>query len=498
MPRPDADTFAAVDLGSNSFHLIVARYAGGRLQIIDRIKEMVRLAGGLDDRRRLSEEAMQRALECLLRFRERLKEIPPANIRAVGTNTLRQAKNSAEFMGRARRALGTRVEVIAGREEARLIYLGVTHFDYREDEQRLVVDIGGGSTEVIIGRGFEPLLTESLYMGCVNMTRRFFADGKINAKRMRKAILYARQELETIENSYRAHGWDSAIGSSGTILSTQRILELQGLAGKEITAAGLEKLRENLIAAGHVEKLELQGLSAERAPVFAGGIAILCGVFVALQIERMAVSDGALREGLLYDSIGRWQRRDMRERTVADLMRRYGIDAAQAARVEATALACFAQVREAWGLTEEGDGLLLVWATRLHEIGLAIAHSQHQRHGAYLINYSDLPGFSRQDQQLLATLIRCHRRKLPLEELRQLPDDIRNRSLRLSVLLRLAVVLHRSRSAALLPPLQLSAGDRTLEIHFPEGWLAKHPLTDADLATEAGYLEAAGLTLVYG
>jgi exopolyphosphatase/guanosine-5'-triphosphate,3'-diphosphate pyrophosphatase len=498
MPRPDADTFAAVDLGSNSFHLIVARYTGGRLQIIDRIKEMVRLAGGLDDQRRLSEAAMARALECLLRFRERLKEIPPANIRAVGTNTLRQAKNSAEFMSRARRALGARIEVIAGREEARLIYLGIAHFDYREDEQRLVVDIGGGSTEVIIGRGFEPLLTESLYMGCVNMTRRFFADGKISPKRMRKAILYARQELETIENSYRALGWNSAIGSSGTILTAQRILELQGLSGKEITAAGLEKLCAQLIDAGHADRLELPGLSGERAPVFAGGVAILCGVFEALQIERMAVSEGALREGLLYDSIGRRQRADMRERTVADLMRRYGIDGAQAARVEATALACFVQAREAWGLTDESDGLLLAWATRLHEIGLAIAHSQHQRHGAYLVNYSDLPGFSRQDQQLLATLIRCHRRKLPLEELQQLPEDIRDRSLRLAVLLRLSVVLHRSRSAAPLPPLQLGTGDRSLEIRFPEAWLAKHPLTAADLATEAGYLEAAGFTLTFG
>lgn len=494
----DAQFYAAVDLGSNSFHMIVAKYADGRVQIVDRMKEMVRLADGLDDQRNLDEATMERTVACLERFGQRIRELPPGHVRAVGTNTLRQARNSGEFMRRARQALGHRIEVIAGREEARLIYLGVTHTVYKEGEQRLVVDIGGGSTELIIGRDFQPRLTESLYMGCVSMTRRFFADGKISAKRMRQAVLFARQELEAIETLYRRTGWDSAIGASGTILSINKVLELQGWGQEGITPAGLEHLRKAMISAGRIDKLKLQGLSANRRPVFAGGVAVLSGIFEALGPERMSVSDGALREGLLHELIGRGQDRDIREQTVSDLQQRYSADSEHAARIEATALYCLDKLDDQQpAYHKANDRLLLSWAARLHEIGQAIAHSGYQKHGAYLVLNSDLAGFSRQEQQSLAALIRNHRRKISLDDFTRLADNNSEHILLLCVLLRLAIVLNRSRSSTALPAFDIHVSDKTLELRFPENWLDSHPLTGVDLATEVDYLSAAGYTLTY-
>jgi len=494
----DAQFYAAVDLGSNSFHMVVAKYDDGRVQIVDRMKEMVRLADGLDEQRNLDEDTIDRTIACLERFGQRIREFPPHHVRAVGTNTLRQARNSNEFMRRARQALGHRIEIIAGREEARLIYLGVAHTVFKEGEQRLVADIGGGSTELIIGRDFQPRLTESLYMGCVSMSRDFFADGKITAKRMRKAILYARQEMEAIESLYRKTGWDSAIGASGTILSINKVLDLQGWSRGGITPAGLERLREALNEAGHVDKLLLEGLSANRQPVFAGGVAVLSGIFESLGLGQMTVSDGALREGLLYELIGRAQDRDIRDQTVSDLQQRYGVDTEHAARVEQTALYCLDRSRSQQPQDiDDTHRKLLSWAARLHELGQTIAHSGYQKHGAYLVLNSDLPGFSRQEQQSLAVLIRNHRRKLDLEEFVALSDHESGNILGLCILLRLAIVLNRSRPSTPLPPFEIYAREKHTEICFPDGWLESHPLTGADLENEAGYLQAAGYALTY-
>lgn len=490
--------FAAIDLGSNSFHMVVAKYIDGRVQIVDRIKEMVRLADGLDSERRLNEEAAARGIACLERFGQRIKELPPHHVRAVGTNTLRRARNSSEFLDRARRALGHRIEVIAGREEARLIYLGVAHTVYKEGEQRLVVDIGGGSTEVIIGRDYRSQLTESLYMGCVSMTRRFFEDGKITAKRMRGAILFARQELEGIGNLYRRVGWDSAIGASGTVLSINKVLSLQGWDQGSITPAGLEMLREHLLAVGEVDAVKLEGLSNNRRPVFVGGVTVLSGIFEALDLGSMAVSDGALREGLLHELIGRDQHRDIRELTAADLQQRYCIDTEHAGRVEQTVLYALECLQpEAENQRDPNERLLLSWAARLHELGQAIAHSGYQKHGAYILHNSDLPGFSRPEQQYIATLIRNHRRKITVSDFHNLPDNNNERVLLFCVLLRLAVVLNRSRSSVPLPSFELAIENQHIDIAFPANWLEARPLTGADLETEAGYLQAAGYTLAY-
>lgn len=497
MSQATSGSFAAVDLGSNSFHMVVATYNDGRLQIIDRIKDMVRLASGLDDTRNLTADSMDRAIACLERFGQRIGELPRSRVRAVGTNTLRQARNGAAFLARARKALGHPIEIIAGREEARLIYLGVAHSVYGAGERRLVVDIGGGSTELIIGRGFEPKLTESLYMGCVNMSNRYFDDGEITAKRMRRAMLFAHQELESIEATYKKAGWEAAIGASGTIQAIHETHRAQGWGESGITADGLRKLRDLLVETGHLDKLVLEGVSERRMPVFTGGVAILSAVFDALGIEHMQVSDGALREGLLYELIGRTEDKDTRDGTIAELAQRHGVDVEQGKRVAAAALRLFKHVHEAWGLDPRSDRKLLEWAGLIHEIGLAVAHAQYHHHGGYLLTHSDMAGFSRQEQRHLAVLVRLHRRKFDEVELAGMGDEERERLLRLCVLLRLAVLLNRSRSSATPPAIGASAEKNRITLQFSSRFLADHPLTAVDLESEQDMLKAAGMELVF-
>jgi len=491
------ESYAAVDLGSNSFHMIVANWVDGHLQIIDRMKEMVRLASGLNDKQELSKESMQQGLECLQRFGQRIKEIPHVNVRAVGTNTLRQARNGGVFLSQAHDALGHPIEIIAGREEARLIYSGVAHSLYDEANKRLVIDIGGGSTELIIGRGFDTYYTESLYMGCVNMEQRFFEDGKIKAKKMRKAVLFAMQELESIETTYKKMSWDYALGSSGTIMTIQDVVQAEGWCDSGITASALTQLLEALIAIGDSALLNFTGLSERRKPVFASGVAILYGVFEALNLERMDVSEGALREGLLYDLIGRVHDEDIRDKTIMAVAQRYSVDIEQANRVRDTAENFFHQIKRDWELDEKTDLKLLLWGALIHEIGLSVAHNQYHRHGAYLTANSDLAGFSRQEQINLAMLVRSHRRKFPLEEFESIAYSVQESVTRLCVLLRLAVVLHRSRSNSSLPEMRISVSKNRVNLDFPSGWLDKHPLTFVDLSTEEGFLQVADIKLLF-
>jgi exopolyphosphatase / guanosine-5'-triphosphate,3'-diphosphate pyrophosphatase len=492
--RRSAETIAAVDLGSNSFHLVVAQVDDGKIRVIDRLQEMVRLAAGLDARNRLSGPACQRALDCLARFGERLRGLPRHAVRAVGTNTLRRSRSADKFMRRAERALGHPIEIISGQEEARVIYQGVARELPDNGERRLVLDIGGGSTELIIGEGRRALLTESLSLGCVTLSRTHFATGRITPKDLNAAETVARLELQPIEAQFRAHGWTAAYGSSGTLRAVAGVIETQRWGDHGVTPATLQRLRDALLAAGHVDRLALAGLSPERAPVFPGGVAILAALFEALGVERLQVSGGALREGLLHDLVGRIRHEDVREQTIRDLSTRYQVDARQAERVAATARRCLAQVSADWQL-DEADGRILAWGARLHEIGLAIAHSKYHRHGAYLVENSNLPGFSWQEQRLLAALIRGHRRRLPRGLFDELPRGQRRGARRLCLLLRLAVLLHRGRSNAELPALRLTADQRTLALRFPRGWLGRHPLTREDLVREAEYLQALRLGL---
>lgn len=489
-----AKVVAAVDLGSNSFHLKVAQVIDGHFHVVDRLKEMVRVAAGLDATNQLDAEAIERALTCLERFGQRLENVPSEHVRVVGTNTLRRARNARGFLRQAETALGHPIDVISGIEEARLIYAGVAHHVPLNDEQRLAIDIGGGSTEIIIGQGFSPLLLESLYMGCVGFSQTYFPDGKIRRDGMRRAELAALQELEPVFSHYKRTGWSTAYGTSGTIINIHEVIREKGWSEKGITPSALKQLRSAVIDAGHTDQLSLPGLQKERAPVFPGGVAILSALFDALGVKRLERCDGALREGLLYDVLGRLGPEDTRESTVQGLMSRYRVDTEQASRVERSAIQLKNQVAKAWRLRKQGYEDMLKWAARLHEIGLAIAHSQHHKHAAYLLEYADMPGFSHQEQALLAVLVRAHRRKFP-SEIFDILDTGQTRATRLAVLLRLAVVLNRSRSDTPPPELSAEADDERLTLSFPEAWLAEHPLTRVDLEQEAAYLKHAGIRL---
>jgi exopolyphosphatase / guanosine-5'-triphosphate,3'-diphosphate pyrophosphatase len=479
--------------------MVVARYSHGQLTIIDRLREMVRLAAGVAENGRIDKDAATRALACLERFGQRLHAMHADNVRVVGTNALRLARRKQAFLERAREALGHPIEIIGGMEEARLIYLGVAHTMPSEPGRRLVVDIGGGSTELIIGEGLAPLELESLQMGCVSVSERFFRDGKLSAKRLARARVAARLELEPVQAAFRRRGWDRTVGSSGTVrVIGDAIRELDPQA-TSITPAGLERLLTYMSEAGHLRELSLACVTEERRPVFPGGVAILAEVFEVLGIEEMRVAEGAMREGLLYDMLGRFTDEDARERTVRAMQGRYHVDLAQAERVETTVMEFLRQSAEVWRLEDPLAELALKWAARLHEIGLDVSHSGYHRHGAYLLENADMPGFPREEQRLLARLVGGHRRKLSLEGLDELVPPWDRSALYLIVLLRLAVLLHRGRSPTALPPIELTAKPRSLEVTFPGRWVADHPLTSADLQQEIDHLRAHGFRLrVFG
>jgi exopolyphosphatase/guanosine-5'-triphosphate,3'-diphosphate pyrophosphatase len=492
----DAGVLAAVDLGSNSFHMVVARVDRGELIILDRLREMVRLGAGLDDDGTLSQEAVERAIACLARISERLQAMHAGDVRVVGTNTLRKARNKDEFLDRLAAVLGHAIDIISGVEEARLVYLGAVHSLPKLQGDRLVVDIGGGSTELIVGSGVEPRYLESLYMGCVSMSRRFFPNGKVSKKRLRQARLLARQELEPVMGRFREAGWQQAVGTSGTIRAIGRILRLVEGGDGRVTRAGLERLESRLLSDG-VSSLLGHGLSGQRAPVFPGGVVILIEVFDALGVESMVVAEGALREGLLYDQLGRLTHEDARERTVRGLQARFHGDREQAARVWETAEHFYDQVAADWDLERPPSAQLLRWAADLHEIGLDIAHAQHHRHAAYLLAHADLAGFSTGAQRILAAMVGQHRRKFREELTEGVPGNWLERTLRLTVLLRLAVVLRRSRQPQPLPEIAARTEGCRLSLCFPPGWLDERPLTRADLAQERIYLKSAGIELEF-
>ncbi|HET6397387.1 MAG TPA: exopolyphosphatase, partial [Pseudoxanthomonas sp.] len=452
----DGDALAAIDLGSNSFHMVLAQRMLGQLRVIDRLRETVRLADGLDGRGGLSEQALQRALECLARFGQRLRGVPRLHVRALATNSVRQLREPQAFLQPAEAALGYPIEVVSGREEARLIYLGVAHAQPPKPGQlRLVIDIGGGSTEFIIGRGFEPIERESLQAGCIASTRRFFPTGKLSRKKWKDALTEISAEFQQFAGLYRTLGWQEALGSSGTHKAIGEICAAMKLTKGAITAEALPQVRDRLLQAGSIDAIDLPGLSSDRRPIIAGGVLVLEAAFQALGLQKLLVSKAAMREGILYDMLGRGGADDPRDASVEALTRRYGIDEAQAARVEATALRLFGQVAEAWQLDDD-DARMLGWSARLHELGLAIAHSQYHVHGAYVLEHSDIAGFSRQEQQVLAALVRTHRRNVPRSAFDALPDRLLLSARRKAALLRLAVLLHRSHDSEAIPMLELS------------------------------------------
>lgn len=495
LPLQDGDLLAAVDLGSNSFHMVVARYVLGQLRTVDRLRETVRMAEGLDRKGGLAPEVRQRALECLSRFGQRIRDVPPQRVRAIATNTVRRLAAPQAFLMPAESALGHAIEVVSGREEARLIYLGIAHAQpSKPGERRMVIDIGGGSTECIIGSGFEAIERESLQVGCIATTRRFFDNGKLSKKKWRDALTEVSAEFQQFAGTYRALGWHEALGSSGTNKAIGEICAAMKLSKGAVTAEALPQLRDRLLQADRIETIDLPGLSADRRPVIAGGILILEAAFNVLGLQRMAISKAAMREGVLYDMLGRGGADDPRDAAVAALVRRYGIDEQQSARVEATMLRLFDQVAKSWQLDAD-DRLMLQRATRLHELGLVIAHSQYHVHSSYVIENSDISGFSRQQQQFLAALVRTHRRGIPKSAFEALPDRLLAAVRRSSALLRLAVLLHRAHESDPIPQLDAQADGNTLTLTVSRRWLESRPLIRADLEGEPQDMAGLGISL---
>lgn len=489
------NTIAAVDLGSNSFRLQVARVVDNQIYPLDSLKEPVRLGAGLSADKFLDDASQQRALACLKRFSERLRGLPVHAVRAVGTNTFRVAKNAAAFLALAEQTLGFPIEVVAGREEARLIYLGVSHSLPVSSSRRLVVDIGGGSTECIIGEGYEPLQMESLYMGCVSYSKRFFADGKISKEALKQAELAARLELQTIKLQFEASHWSEAFGSSGTARALADLLEQNGWSESGITADSLAQLRSVMLKAGDCKKLEtLLGMKSDRIPVLPGGFAIMSAVFGELGIQHMKVADTALREGVLYDLIGRFHHQDMRSATVNQFMRRYHIDMGQAKRVEEFSLSLFDQVAQG---SEEDVKILrqnLSWVAKMHEIGISIAHSGYHKHSAYILENADMPGFSKMEQSLLGLLVRAQRGSLAKIGTLGGKDGF----WAAIVALRLGVLFHRSRTDMHLPKMHIERSEKNYRLTLAATWLEQNSLIENALFAEAKEWKSAGLNFSFG
>ncbi len=474
------ELIAAVDLGSNSFRLQIGRIVNDQIYPLDGLKEAVRLAAGLSQAKVLDEEAQQRGIIALQRFHERLAGFNPDSVRAVATNTLRVAKNAREFLQRAEAALGFPIEIIAGREEARLIYVGVAHTLPNPHRQQLIVDIGGGSTEFIIGRSFKPRMLDSLYMGCVGYSLQFFPDGKIDKTRLREAEMSARSELQAIAHAYREVGWEEAVGSSGSAKALVEILEQNGYSEQGITREGLECLKAEMLRAGSLGRLDIAGLKADRVPVLMGGFSIMSAVFKEFELEHMEFSEGALRQGVLYDLLGRYHHHDLRDATVEAFVQRYQAERRHVQAVADTAVQLFVGLRPEASEADHLDRRFLEWAGLLHEIGLSVAHSGYHKHSAYVLANADMPGFSKRDQARLSAIVLAHRGKLSrLEDIGPESPDWD-----LIVCLRLAVLIHRARDRRALPAIRLSRDGRSYVFSVPDAWLRKLPLTAAALEEE--------------
>ena len=482
-------TLAAIDLGSNSFHCQVARVVGDQIYPLDSLREPVRLGAGLSQDKVLDTASQERALACLERFGERLRGLDRHAVRAVGTNTLRVAKNAQSFLKAARGALGFPIEVIGGREEARLIFLGVQHGLPPTQEKRLVVDIGGGSTEFIIGAAYKPLKLASLHMGCVSYSLRFFPGGRINRAAMKAAELAARAELQPLATEFAKGQWQQAIGSSGTVRALAELVT--GDSGQPLTLSGLERLRTALIRSGTVDRSIVPGLRPDRVPVLPGGLAILYAVLSELNVDAMTPATGAMREGLLYDLLGRVHHKDQRDVTVSQFMHRYHVDAPQARRVAQLALSLYEKMTSGATDTDENDPTYIAWAAKLHEIGISVAYSGYHKHTAYILENADMPGFSRDEQMQVALLALAHRRSLK-KVMSRIEGAI---DLRAVLALRLAAIIHRGRSDVDLPPLEARYGGARFRIGIDRGWLARNPLTVTALREEIREWEKVGFEL---
>lgn len=498
LASPPPKEFAAIDLGSNSFHMIVARIVNGSIQILSRIKRRVRLAEGLDENRVLNQAAIDRGVACLALFSKRLQGFAPENVKVVGTYTLRRAVNNHDFLAQAKAVFPYPIEIISGKQEAALIYAGVSHTQ-AEQGRKLVVDIGGGSTEMSIGEGFHLLRAESRHMGCVSFAKRFFEHGELSRERFDQAYHTAMEKIEDLGWEYRELGWQHVFGSSGTVKTVSKVLIANGYSDEVITESRLTDLIEHCLRFSSFSRIELNGLLEERADVLVPGLAILLALFRTFHIQTMRYSDGALREGVMYGWESGFQVKNIRQRTAEALAAQFNIDNAQAVRVRNTALMLFEQIGN-WKNRRQIKELksMIKWASLLHEVGISINHNGVNRHSAYIIAHRDLPGFGSEQQNLLALLMRHHLKSFKLSDIRSTTRYQHRDILTLLRLFRLAVLLNRARQATSLPQhMKLTAEKSNWLLQFSSDFLAQNPLIAADLDEERKLLEGLELGLDY-
>jgi len=478
-PTPAAPrVLAAIDMGSNSFRLEIAQLEQGRYKRIAYLKETVRLGAGLDANKMLTEAAAQRGLDCLLRFAERLDGFAPQQVRAVATQTLREARNRDAFLQRARTVLGYPVEVISGREEARLIYAGVARLQPSE-QPRLVIDIGGRSTEMILGRGRRPITAESFQVGSVSLSMRFFPDGKFSAEAFRAAQVACGAELEEALQPFASGLWREALGSSGTVGAVSQLLAASGITDGRITPAALRWCIEQCLAAGHVDRIKLPGLKEDRRAVVAGGLCILYTLVMQFGIDELLPAKGALRQGVIFDLAERLETAesgrkvrvgDIREPSVKALQQRFDVDMTQARRVQQQALALYRQLAPEAALESRRE---LGWAAALHEIGMMVSHHDHHRHSAYLLAHVDAPGFSQSQLRLISDLVLGQRGGLKKLDIRLADSGFIWQLLSL----RLAVIKAHARDRLDKAAMRLQRRDQAVELQKAPGWAAQHPRT---------------------
>lgn len=487
----DSPLYAIIDLGSNSFHMMITRQLADSVQVVDKVKRKVRLASGLDENNTLTEQAISRGLECLSFFAERLQEIPTENVRIVATATIRLAKNRNDFIRRANKVLGQNVILLSGEQEAEFIYLGVAHTSCCK-EKRFVIDIGGASTELIVGSGLQSKAITSVDIGCVTYNRQFFSDGLLNESNFYLAINAAKKILAPLFSSYQKIGWQSVLGGSGTMQALAEMLMYQNIP-TIITSTFLKETQSNLINCQSINKIKLPGLTSERTPVIASGLAILMAIFEIFKIQELQLSSGALREGLLYEMLPCDKKVNIRQRTITSLMQRYHVDTHHSLNVKSQAKSLFESFESTWGLKKDNSYELLLASCDLHEIGLLLEFKHHQKHSAYIIENAELPGFDQADRQLLKAFVQLYKGDIDQSLLNQPVTDSQTASY-LLVILRLSVILCRLRKDDVLPQYHSSiSDDQTINLCLPTDWLSNHPLISDELTTEEKHLASLGL-----
>ena len=485
--------YAVIDLGSNSFHMLITRLVADSVQTVDKIKRKVRLASGLNEHNELSNEAMLRGLECLNFFAERLQDIPAENIRVVATATLRIATNAQDFLIKAEKVLGHKVTLLSGTQEAETIYLGVAHTSSSED-RRLVIDIGGASTELIAGNAFEALQVNSINMGCVTFNDNFFSDDTLTTNHFTKAKNSAKTLLEPLVNDYTSIGWQSVLSGSGTIQALAEILRANHQPAI-IHIDFLYVLEKKLIECKTIPEVCIPGLTHERQPVFASGLAILIAIFESFSLSELQLSSGALREGLLYEMLPNMRQMTIRQRTVNSIAERFYVDKSHASRVSNQAQVIFDSFSQHWPLDKNNTFKLLLTSCALHEVGLLLEFKHHQEHGAYIIKNADLAGFDHVDKQLVAALIQLQKSNIDVNILQNQSATSYKNSGYLLVIFRLALIMCQRRTDDVLPEISSEISNNNITLFLPSDWLKAHPLILDELTQENIYLEALNLTL---